>query len=117
MNPLVVICFISCVVLGLTNAQTATYPSNGMCPSGEYVGYSSTAYSQRLSPVTVLAGTQYFSGGFYQVTNVNGADQCCYNCATQTSGQCTTWTYDGCGKCYLSSATYLHIIRSFILIL
>ena len=90
-------------VLALTNAQTALTTS--YCPTGEYYNYKSTAYMYGYSPILTLAGTTYNTGGFYAVTSANGADQCCYNCRTQTGGTCTTWTYDGCGRCYLSSAT------------
>ena len=90
-------------LLALANCQTYT----SYCPSGEYFGYVSTAFTQCLSPVTGLSTTSsnYAPNGIYKVTSANGADQCCYNCATQTGGKCTTWTYDGCGNCYLSSAT------------
>ena len=102
---------ISLILLSVTtisiNAQTKTITDN--CPSGQYVGFQSTAYQGKLSPVTVLAGVTYNTGGFYQTassyTAAQSADQCCRNCATQTNGACTTWTYDGCNTCYLSSAT------------
>ena len=73
----------------------------------QYVGYQSTAYQGKLSPVTVVGGVTYNTGGFYQ-TNSNyipaqSADQCCKACVTQTNGACTTWTYDGCNTCYLTS--------------
>ena len=103
MNPLVIIALVSTLLISAANCQTAVTTAN--CPSGEYYNYASTAYTNRLSPVTTLAGVNYNSGGFYAVTSASGADQCCYNCATQTGGACTTWTYDGCGRCYLSSAT------------
>lgn len=92
-------------LLAMANCQTAV--TNTYCPSGEYFGYVSTAYTQGLSPITGLDTTSsnYSPTGIYRVTVSNGADQCCYNCAKQTSGTCTTWTYDGCGNCYLSSAT------------
>lgn len=72
------------------------------CPSGVNYNYQSTAYQNKWSPITYLNGQTFNSGGFY---SGNSAEECCYNCFYKTDGKCTTWTYDGCGVCYLSSAT------------
>lgn len=94
-------------LLALVAGQTVPNP----CSTGSYTGYASTEYFNRQFPVNVLNGRNYNSGGFYFASS---AEQCCYNCITQTGGACTTWTFDGCptrtnsgtwaGKCYLSSA-------------
>lgn len=72
------------------------------CPSGANINFKSTDFDIRRAPITVLAGQTYSSGGLFAA---HSAEECCYNCATQTNNKCTTWTYDGCGVCYLSSAT------------
>ena len=101
MNSILILNLIGSLV-ALVHGQTSytTY-----CPTGINTNYKATSYVSLLAPVTTLAGVTYNTGGFYAVTASNGAEQCCYNCRTQTGGKCTTWTYDGCGKCYLSSAT------------
>ena len=87
------------------NAQTKTITDN--CPTGQFVGFQSTAYQGILSPVTVVGGIKYNTNGFYQTastyTAAQSADQCCKACATQTNSVCTAWTYDGCNTCYLTS--------------
>lgn len=95
----IVIVVIVAISLAFVNGQT-TAP---YCPTGLYTGYQSTAFlSSRASGVSQLAGVTYSSGGFY---SARSAEECCYNCRTQTNGACTTWTYFGCGRCFLSSAT------------
>lgn len=88
------------------NGQTPITTAN--CPTGEYVNYKSTAYAYGYSPVRQLTSGSSSYCGFYGTTASTAAasaDQCCKACATQSGGACTTWTYDGCGRCYLSSAT------------
>ena len=105
------ICVIFAVSTTIAYGQTtATY-----CPSGYYSGYTSTAQQQHTAPIMTLSGRTYYTcatqqkAGYYNATS---AEQCCYNFATQTGGTCTTWTYDSCGRCYLSTA---RLIKTLIL--
>ena len=106
MNQIIGLILLSVTTI-LINAQTKTITDN--CPTGLYVGFQSSDYQSKLFPVTVLAGVTYNTNGIYQTaatyTPAQSADQCCRNCATQSNGACTAWTYDGCNTCYLSSAT------------
>ena len=88
---------ISCCAILAVNAGYST-PN---CPNLND-NYRSTAYDNRLSPITTVNGQTYTTnGGFFAASS---AEQCCLNCWKYTNGLCTTWTYDGCGTCYLSSA-------------
>lgn len=112
MNQVIVISLFL-MVASLTNVYGVTPTLTTYCPSGMYTGFTSTALLNKAFPITTIAGVSYTSSGFYGATS---AEQCCYNCATQTDGACTTWTYDSCGRCYLSSAKLTTFLIYFLLI-
>ena len=90
--------------LSLTNGQATTITP--LCKQWYGTGVVPDDFLTKSHPLTELIGTpqNYSPSGIYKVTMSNGADQCCYNCKYQSNGKCTSWTYDGCGNCYLSSA-------------
>ena len=91
-------------LVSLANCQTQIEYTS-LCPSGIINNEYSYDFISKSYPITGLIGTpaNYSPNGMYKVTTANGADQCCYNCNTQTNYQCSSWTYDGCGNCYLTS--------------
>lgn len=87
-------------------AQGATYTTN--CPTGINNNYRATCFQSGTSLVSSAA-----SGA--TVTAASTAEQCCYICRAQTSVKCTTWTFDGCGFCYLSGATCVNLFHKYII--
>ena len=107
MNNLIFLSLISLSLLAVYHCQSMTTPT--YCPTGMYSNGQTYAYRNSASDpnkVLCLAGKQYSSGGFYQSTaGASSAEQCCYNCRTQTNGLCSSWTLDSQGRCYLSYNT------------
>ena len=92
---------ISLILIVVSSSEENIDNKKHNCTTGSHENYKTTAYMYNLSPVS-MNGVGLNSGGFYAV---DSAIECCYSCASLASGLCTTWTYDGCGRCYLSSAT------------